>query len=165
MKFENLQDIQKYVEKITPELLTGKEIKDELSKRMNRSVRKHVYRAYRPTEYPRRKDDGGLSDVRNMQFTLWYVDNRIAHVLFENLTAGQDHYLPIYDFDVDTLDGYIITDVIEEGGEGGDWYLDGKWSYPRPFVAETIEDIKRNPKNLFQAIKAAYGRAGFGYKL
>lgn len=165
MKFNNLKDIQKYVEEISPAYLTGDDVGKVLRKTMRITVRETVYDYYRPKKYQRRRRSGGLSDINHMQWTHMSVSNHTVRLLFENLTPAQNHQIPIYGYYVDSLNGYYISDVIETGGEIEDWYrYGGKWSHPRPFVANTIKKIKQNPKELVNGVKLAYKRAGFDVK-
>lgn len=163
----SLDDLQRQLLRgdIINKVFGDKKIESILAKTMSRAVHDVVYRKYIPQEYKRRRNDGGLSDVRNMKITKVEVKNGKVRVLFENLTQGQTHYTPIYEQSHDSKYGEFITDVIEDGYKNeGDWYRQGKWSQARPFVQETIARIEANPTYLINAIKDSYRNLGFNVK-
>ena len=165
VQFKDLAHLQRYLEKNASKILNDKGIESILAKTMSQAVYDVVYGRYVPVEYERRRNEGGLSDVRNMHITKVEVKNGKVSILFENLTQGQAHYTPIYTYDTDSQHGKFITDVIEDGYQNtGDWYRQGKWSEARPFVQETISRIYQNPSYLIEAIKNAYRKAGFNVK-
>ena len=167
MQFKDLKSLQKHVEEIAPIYLTGSSVGDVLAKTMRNSVKEVVYKPRKPKKYKRRKNDGGLSDMRNMQWTSFSVKDGVLSLVFENLTTGQTHQIPIYDNPVDSMEGQYITDLIEEGAVGGsgEWYdYSGEWIAPRPFVADAIKKLKSNPAPLQEGIKKAFRKAGFKTK-
>jgi len=162
IQFKDLNQIQRYLERNAKQVFSDKRIESVLAKTMSQSVYDVVYGKYIPVEYKRRRNDGGLSDVRNMKITKVEVKNGTVRILFENLTKGQTHYTPIYEQPIDSLNGQFITDVINDGDFNGDnWYRQGKWNEARPFVQETIRRIEANPTYLIEAIKNAYKKLGF----
>ncbi|MCL1696258.1 MULTISPECIES: hypothetical protein [unclassified Lysinibacillus] len=165
VKFKDPNHLLRYLERgdIISTVFKNKSIENVLAKEMSKAVQDVVYRRYIPTEYLRRGNDGGLSDVRNMKITRVEVDNGKVRVLFENLTLGQGQFSPIYEHDYDSLRGQFITDTIEDGITEN-WYRTGKWSEARPFVQETISRIQANPLPLINSIKSAYKKLGFEVK-
>lgn len=162
VQFKDLDQIQRYFERNSNQVFKDKNIEKVLASTMSQAVYDVVYRKYVPVEYKRRRNDGGLSDVRNMKITKVEVTNGKVIVLFENLTLGQGHYSPIYEQSQDSLHGQFITDVINDGETNGNsWYRHGKWSEARPFIQETIARIEANPTYLINAIKNAYKKLGF----
>lgn len=161
----NLDDLQRQILRgdIVNKVFGDKKIESVLAKTMSQAVYDVVYRKYIPQEYKRRRNDGGLSDVRNMKITKVEVKNGKVRVLFENLTMGQTHYTPIYEQPIDSMHGQFITDTIEDG-ISDNWYRQGKWSHARPFVQETIARIEANPSYLINAIKDSYRKIGFEVK-
>lgn len=161
MQFKDLNSLQKFLERNSPFIMRNGEIKNALAKIMQKAVHDVVYDYYTPTAYIRLGDKGGLSDPRNMHITKVEIKNGVLQILFENLRAGQVHYIPIYGQDIDSLHGKFIVDTIENGFRDN-WYdPDGPWSDARPFVKETIKRIHDNPTHLINAIKLAYKNAGF----
>lgn len=163
VKVYSLKQAQQYLERNAPQVFSDKKIESILAKTMSQAVYDVVYSKYVPVEYKRRRNDGGLSDVRNMKITKVEVKNGKVTVLFENLTKGQTHYSPIYGYSVDSKNGEFITDVINDG-ISEDWYRQGRWSQARPFVQETIARIEANPSYLIEAIKSSYRKIGFEVK-
>lgn len=162
VQFKDLDHLQRYLERNSNQVFKDKNIEKVLASTMSQAVYDVVYRRYVPVEYKRRRNDGGLSDVRNMKITKVEVKNGKVIVLFENLTLGQGHFSPIYEQSQDSLYGQFITDVINDGETDGDsWYRHGKWSQARPFIQETIARIEANPTYLINAIKNAYKKLGF----
>lgn len=162
VQFKDLDHLQRYLERNSNQVFKDKNIEKVLAATMSQAVYDVVYRKYVPVEYKRRRNDGGLSDVRNMKITKVEVKNGKVVVLFENLTLGQGHYSPIYEQSQDSLHGQFITDVINDGEtDGNSWYRHGKWSEARPFIQETIARIEANPTYLINAIKNAYRKLGF----
>lgn len=159
-KFYNLKHLQQYLERNANQVFSDKKIESILAKTMTQAVYDVVYSKYMPIEYKRRRNDGGLSDVRNMKITKVEVKNGKVTVLFENLTKGQTHYTPIYTYNVDSKNNEFITDTINDG-ISEDWYQQGRWSQARPFVQETIARIEANPSYLIEAIKSSYRKLGF----
>lgn len=162
VQFNDINQIQRYFERNSHQVFKDKNIEKVLASTMSQAVYDVVYRRYVPVEYKRRRNDGGLSDVRNMKITKVEVKNGKVIVLFENLTLGQGHFSPIYEQSQDSLHGQFITDVINDGEtDGNSWYRHGKWSEARPFIQETIARIQANPTYLVNAIKNAYKKLGF----
>ncbi len=162
VQFNDIDQIQRYFERNSHQVFKDKNIEKVLASTMSQAVYDVVYRRYVPVEYKRRRNDGGLSDVRNMKITKVEVKNGKVIVLFENLTLGQGHFSPIYEQSQDSLHGQFITDVINDGEtDGNSWYRHGKWSEARPFIQETIARIQANPTYLVNAIKNAYKKLGF----
>lgn len=162
VQFNDLDQLQRYLERNSNQVFNDKNIEKVLAATMSQAVYDVVYSRYVPVEYKRRRNSGGLSDVRNMKITKVEVKNGKVIVLFENLTLGQGHYSPIYEQSQDSLHGQFITDVINDGEtDGSSWYRHGKWSEARPFIQETIARIEANPTYLINSIKNAYKKLGF----
>jgi len=167
MQFTSLEHLQRYLESNASKILNNTGIEDVLADFMSDAVKEVVYENYTPSQYIRREDDGGLSDVRNMHITNVEVKGGKVSILFENLTTGQTSFLPIYNHNLDSLHGKFISETIEKGIKDN-WYRPDvtddygrRPSDPRPFVEETIDMIRRNPQPLIEAIKRAYKKAGF----
>lgn len=164
-QFKSLAAIQAHLEKTMLETMNrSAQIERVLANEMSDAVRKIVYDAYEPEEYVRREEDGGLADERNMSITNVSVINKGVQLIFENLTQGQTHQLPIYDRDRDSLDGQFITDTIVEGLKSNWCVPGGEFSEPRDFVAETIRRLKENPTDLSNAIRSGLIARGIKVK-
>lgn len=149
--FTDLASLEREIQNTLPQLLINeKGIADVLKKTMNNAVNEVVYKHYLPTQYQRRKNDGGLSDIRLMQFTDAFMQGNEFYMIFENLARG-----------VDTLKGEYISETIENGLEENWAMPNGAWSDKRPFVYQTAQNIMANPSHLIDAIKKAFIKAGF----
>lgn len=170
-QFKDLASLEKYLtnEQLVNQVFKDKKVKSILAATMSQSVYRAVYGRYVPKEYKRRRNEGGLSDVRNMDFTKVEIKGNTIRILFENLTMGQTHYTPIYEHNLDSLHNQYITDTIVEGLDN--WYQinnengsRGAWAKPRDFISATVRNIKANPSYLINAIKDSYRKAGFTVK-
>lgn len=163
-QFKDLNSLEKYLKspQMTNKIFRDKKLKSILASTMSQAIYDVVYGAYVPKEYKRRRNNGGLGDVRNMNFTKVEVDGDKVRILFENLTLGQTHQV-VYDRTKDTLQGQFITDTIVDGVESN-WHKQGEWSEPRDFITETVRRIEANPSYLINAIKDAYRSVGFKIK-
>ena len=162
LKFTNLKQLTDYIKDPQTNYIvfSNENIRRRVATVMSRAVQEVVYNAYLPVEYKRRGKDGGLGDERNVQITdVKVIGNRVV-VSINNVTKGQNRFIPIYGRQRDSLDGQYISDTINEGIESN-WYATGEWSKARPFIQRTIENIRANPQPLVNAIKTAYRQAGF----
>lgn len=171
-QFKDLAHLERYLKSshVVNSIFRDKRVVEALRVEMSKAVHKVVYARYTPSRYTRRKDDGGLSDKRNMHITKVEVRGSNIVILFENLTVGQTRFIPIYSHNIDSMHGQFITDTIVES-KPEDWYSpnatddEGRVvSASRDFVSETIKNIKANPKPLIEAIKSAYRAIGLEVK-
>lgn len=157
-QFRNLRELEKYIKNNIPNtLLRDGNIERILKGTMQQSVYDVVYGSYVPQQYKRRRNNGGLADIRAMRITEAILDGNNFKLTFENLTRGND-----------TIKDRYLVDLIEIGADsykskfGIDaWESEGVWSEERPFVEETINRINANPKFLIDAIKKAFVKIGF----
>lgn len=153
-QFKSLKELTSHLKNNLPELiLQSDEFKNVLQTTMRKAVEEVVYDAYLPSTYVRRYErgvDGGLNDVNVMQITDAFMRGDNFTVIFENLAKGDD-----------SLRDEFLTDYIEEGIEDGWGNPNGEWSKPRPFVKETFENIKNNPRPIVNALKDAFRKAGY----
>ncbi|GAA0123166.1 MAG: hypothetical protein KID00_13890 [Clostridium argentinense] len=99
---------------------------------MKEKVYEEVYDRYDPSQYERRFDDGGTSDIRNYTHTIRFYGNKaIINVYNYTKTAyGRDY-----------VDKYIIE------GDKYDWensMIYRMQPYPRDFIGAVMNDIKNN---------------------
>lgn len=155
-KFKSIDALYEYAQNNIADLLLDSHFEDELSSMMTKAVEDYVYAAYSPTSYNRRDINGGLADPENSMITGINVDNGKIHIIFENLTQGNDN-----------LSGEYIGDLIEFGEGYKDKHWDnpnGQWAKPRPFVENMISDIQDNPTYLINALKKDLLGRGFKVK-
>lgn len=158
-RFTSFDQIEKYLKKMIPDGLgssAGNHVEDYLKDKMHESVHEHVYGIYTPEFYKRRGDNGGLSDKDHMVMKFPYVNSQgKIQIDFYNMTRAADgenrqHYL---------------SDFIETGSHHSiKWHKEGPWSQPRPFKERMVEDIKKDPTQLTNAVKKALKDMGFSVK-
>jgi hypothetical protein len=152
--FNNLDEIESYLQKNVMEILSrDASIERILAETMSQSVIDVVYGHYTPEQYDRRMDESGLSDVRNMVISDFFVKDGKVSIIFENLTEG-----------VDNMKGKFIGDMIEYGIKDLWNNPNGAWSEPRPFAQETANRINTDPSELLNALKTALMARGFTVK-
>jgi len=152
-QFRNLREIEKYLKDTIPnQIMSDGKVEDILRNSMRQAVQEVVYDAYLPEYYKRRGANGGLLDTDAMQITDVLMDGKNFKMIFENLAKGQD-----------SMKNEFIADTIEEG-IADNWQKTGVWSNPRPFVRETMNRIKSNPKPLIEAVKSSFINCGFKVK-
>lgn len=154
-KFKDLNSLEAYLQKnISQVLARSAEVERIMAEVMSQAVIDVVYAAYEPTQYDRRGDEDGLSDVRNMGITDFGINgNGDVFITFENLTEGAD-----------SMAGKYITDTIVEGRKD-DWNnSNGVWSEPRDFISETARRLQANPSELINAFKSGLLAKGFNVK-
>lgn len=153
-KFKNFDTMEAYLKKdIYNILFKSMDIERVLAETMAQSVSEIVYDAYEPTKYNRRFDNGGLADTRNMQITSVYLEGDAIKLTFENLTEGND-----------SMKGELITPTIVEGIEENWANPDGKWSWERDFISDTVNRLRGNPTDLLNAFRTALIKRGFQVK-
>lgn len=154
-KFKDLNSLEAYLQKnISQVLARSAEVERVMAEVMSQSVIDVVYGSYSPSQYDRRGDEDGLSDVRNMGITDFGINgNGDIFITFENLTEGAD-----------SMSGKYITDTIVEGRKE-DWNnSNGVWSEPRDFIGETARRLQANPSELINAFKSGLLAKGFNVK-
>lgn len=151
-KFKDLKSLEAYLQKNMMQVAArSADIERIVAEAMSQAVVDVVYSYYSPTQYERRMDDGGLSDVRNVGISDFGIkgDGSIF-VTFENLTEGND-----------SMEGKFITDTIVEGRQD-DWNNpNGKWSDRRDFIGEAARRLRENPQPLIEAFKKGLIAKGF----
>ena len=169
-KFKDLASLEAYLQKNIHHVMNrSAELERVLASTMSNAVYDVVYKAYTPEVYQRRGDEdgsgvgGGLADERNMYITSVEVVDGSVRLVFENLTQGNEDFIPIYGQPQDSLHGKFITDTIVEG-IAANWYETGEWSNPRDFVGETAKRLRDSPAELVQAIKNGLIAKGFSVK-
>lgn len=153
-KFKDLKSLEAYLQKNAMQVLAkSAEVERIMAEVMSQAVIDVVYGYYEPTQYERRMDEDGLSDVRNMGISDWGIKgNGDVFITFENLTEGND-----------SMQGKYITDTIVEGREQ-DWNRSGEWSNPRDFIGETAKRLRDNPQPLIEAFKKGLLAKGFNVR-
>lgn len=134
--FKNLKQLQKYADKQVQKAITSPILSSVFAQAMQESVDTEVYAYYQAQEYENRGDDGGLSDMNNMQFTSTLKIGNTYISEFENLTVG-----------VDSMEGKYISELIENGGTEGWANPNGIWTDPRPFAQATALRLNHSDYN------------------
>lgn len=118
MKFDNLDDLFRYIEKQTKDVMK-KEVADEAKQAMSEAVQASVYDAYVPKYYTRRGKNGGLADTDN--YDVYEIPNGIEVV---NNTPP------------DNGSSVDLDDIICNGL--------GQQPFPRDFYKEAIDILNRS---------------------
>ena len=150
-QFKDLKSLETYLTQAVGEIASNSmELEDTMAETMRQAVYDIVYDAYSPTQYERRADKGGLSDVDNMVITSADMRNGKVLLSFENITSG-----------VDTLEGKRLDDTINDGIAGNWANPNGSWSEPRRFIEETRERLQQKSGELTRELEKELKRAGF----
>lgn len=92
----------------------------EVKKLESENVREVVYNSYpSPSEYVRREEHGGLSDVNNMHHEIFAGGNMVV-LSVDNETMSNPAYMPNY------KDQFQIAGLVEYGNNNGH----GEYDYP-----------------------------------
>ena len=111
------------------------EVADAVTENMAEAVHTSVYDAYSPQYYKRRMNNGGLSDVRNIDVT--EIQNGIAVHDAASLDNGRNDY---------NLDEIIVYGL-------------GNQPFERDFYAETVERLQENQEHT-EALKQGLKKRG-----
>ena len=106
-----------------------------------RNISREVYAVYTPTTYPRRADDGGLTDPSNISVTPSESRNGIR------LTISNDTEPKGFDEAGENSD--FLAPIVEYGTGGKN-----PWEQPRPFMSATEQELKNGEliKNIIKEI-------------
>lgn len=152
MAIKNLKQLEAAINKKIAKALQT-EVAETAKRVMSETIKDVTYQQYSPTEYIRREDNNGLSDVRNMETTV-QDDNTIS---IRNMTEGNTSYPQSYDG--------LIDEIIVSGAgytwEGSQIY--GMQPYPRDFYADTVEELK-NTNELTYAMYKGLQKQGLNVK-
>lgn len=152
--FKSLASMELYLkERIADEIWKNQGIKDVIADEISQAVIDVVYTAHDPIFYERRMDNGGLSDVRNVDMSYIDIIGKSVSVTVENLTEGEDN-----------MRGKFITDMIEEGQKEKWNNPNGEWSEPRPFMETARERLREDDSKLRNEIKITLNDVGLKLK-
>ena len=150
-KFKNLSQLQAHLEKNVHKILSkSASVERILAEAMSQGVIDVVYEHYSPSVYERRGDEGGLSDVRNMEISSVTVEDGKVKLIMENLTKGND-----------SMSGEYISDMIIEGDESAWSNPVGAWSVKRDYITYTVDQLKNNPSELIEELKSLLKNKGY----
>ena len=138
MEVKSLKELEKELQKrIDYALLT--DVTDVVTEIMIEHINNDVYAVYEPRVYRRRMKNGGLGYPGNINGS---IDGDT--LIVENNTMA-DPYIFIAGIDIPVMSknaGKELTPIIEMGESYDfDW---GIYNTPRPFIHNTIEEIKTN---------------------
>lgn len=159
-QFNNIEDLQKYLQKQLSNIdFNSTNLKDITADTMYDVIMDNVYDAFNPSEYERRGDKGGFSDTNNMVFTDVQASDGKIRLKFENITTGND-----------SMYGEEISDTIENGIKNN-WdnpEVEDEYgrinSDPRPYVDDTIDELRYRENELTGALKKDLRNLGFDVK-
>lgn len=103
------------------------DVADVIKEEMSRHVHGDVYDAYTPVVDERRKDAGGLSDVRNFSAQVKVETGSEMELQVKNETPFQTGG--------DTQSGMTLSEVVQSGAENFNM------PFPREYVEKTQEDV------------------------
>lgn len=130
MAIKSMKDLIKVVKKDVVKKFNEERVQTKI-KNVNRlNVSKEVYSAYEPIRYPRRADDGGLTDPKNINVTASPTSTGVV-INISNDTAPKG-------FDAIGVENDFLAPIIEYGTGG-----DKPWEQPRPFMESTEQELKR----------------------
>ena len=158
MVVKNLKELERELRaRVDYALLT--DVAEVVTTVMTDHIERDVYDVYEQFMYERRHDNGGLDDVRNINSSI--EGNTL---IVENNTWAKPYYYNMntrkYELSINA--GKELTPIIETG-----WTYDiGNWDYygvPRPFIHNTIEDLRDNKYHVV-ALKQGLKRQGIEVK-
>ena len=157
---KNAKDLEGFLANtIANNLFFKSNLQDKAAEIMQERIIENVYNAYEPTEYERRGNDEGFSDMNNMQFTSVDVKNGNVRFVFENTTEGND-----------SMSGEEMTETFEKGLRDNWLYPDATDEYgrvvsaPRPFIDDSINDMNSRKGELIDAVRKDLRNLGFDAK-
>ncbi|TVY09972.1 hypothetical protein [Paenibacillus cremeus] len=146
--FNSLNELQKYIESQASKVLKN-EVAQTVTQEMSETIKEVEYPKYvshAENPYIRQMDDGGLSDVRNMQVEV--IDDNTISITNER------------------MDGTTDVAQIFATGIGYTWKNSEIYSmqpFPRNFYADTVERLLKNQKHV-EAFKQGMTRLGLNVK-
>lgn len=146
---KNAKDLEGFLANtIANNLFVSSNLQDKVAETMHENIIENVYDAFEPSQYERRGNDDGFSDMNNMQFTSVDIENGTVRFTFENTAEGND-----------SMSGRELTNMFENGARDN-------WNNPditdvygrvvsekRPFIQSTIDDLNSNKGELVEALK------------
>lgn len=137
-EFKSLAELNAYLQK-----QIDKSLQTDVAENTKDLIKKHVetdvYAKYSPTEYIRRKEDGGLLDDENYLITP--IENGVS---IENITRDDGYATPS---DPDRLVAPIVEDGVGYTWEWSKIYQ--KQPYPRPFIGNTRDELAKGKAKEF----------------
>jgi hypothetical protein len=139
--FNNLNDLQKYIQQQASKVLKT-DVAQVATQEMSDTIKEVEYPKYEPKTYVRQMDEGGLSDVRNMQVEV--IDDNTIQITNERMDGSRD-----------------VAEIFATG-IGYSWKNSEIYHlqpFPRDFYADTVERLKQNQKHV-DAFKQGMARLG-----
>ncbi|HEY8805730.1 MAG TPA: hypothetical protein VIM42_11625 [Clostridium sp.] len=135
--FNSMQDLEAFIlKKIQIAMVDTVAI--EVKQLESQNVKETVYNVYSPKEYIRREDNGGLSDVGNMEHETFKAGNMVI-LNVENKTMSNPNYNP------NGKSPFEITGLVEYGDNNGfgeyDYKSSSDYLDPRPFIEKTKQEL------------------------
>lgn len=124
-----------------------------LADSMSLAVHDVVYDYYEPYSYERRKNEGGLSDTRNMEIASVTIENGKVKLVMENRTLGND-----------SMANQFISDTIIDGISANWDNPNGRWTDKRDYISHSMNELRNNPQELVEILKAGLISRGLKVK-
>lgn len=147
--FKSVKELEEYLqEQIMDSLKT--DVAEKTIELEKEHVKIDVYKKYKPKEYVRRKEDGGLLDDEN--YLVEEIENGIK---ISNITRDNGYATPS---DPDRYVAPIVEDGVGYTWEDSEIYQ--MQPYPRPFIKETRKDLKKGKLKEFmkKALEKRFGK-------
>lgn len=139
--FKNMNELAQHLEKLAMKNLQN-EVAETVKQEMSETIKEETYNAYSPKSYQRREDDGGLSDVRNMQTAIVNANT----IGIKNETKGNAAYADARDgYDPGNIDEIIVY------GSGYRWTDSEIYKtqpFPRDFYSGTVSRLNQNGNHI-----------------
>ncbi len=152
-KLSNLKDIESYLRQKIDEVLSD-EVSKEVVKTESQQVKTVVYGNKEPSVYQRRKDNGGLSDIRNMVSIVKDGILEVKNITEVNPIKKSDGSYFNNAFPTD----YGLAEIVEYGNKNG-IIANPK----RPFTQATKDDLEESKKHI-EALKRGLKKRGVNSK-
>lgn len=142
----NKADLRKMYDKWVADCtsVVKEKVPPTMKQTLKKAIKMEVYAKYRPSQYERRKENGGLLDEENMDYEIKVEGNRIKLIMYS--TVRREYGSPEY------IDSVIVT------GKGYQWERSRIYQsqMPRDFykVAQEIiesEELRIKLKRVLQS--------------
>jgi hypothetical protein len=140
------------------------EVAESVKHEESKTIHETLYSEFQPHMYIRRRDNGGLSSIANMQTSNIKIDGYTATVNVKNITKGKawrnkqvtmiDNVQYIIETNLPNANGDYY-DYRSKNSPTGRFYLK-----PRPFQARTVSRLKANKAHLYAMRRGLMQRYG-----
>lgn len=156
--FKNLNKLFDHLQKQANRVLMS-DVAPVAKENMSEAIKENTYKEYvskaKVEPYERRGDEGGLSDVRNMDSKM-ISDNTLS---IKNMTTGNEVYRDSQGWDRGLIDAIIVY------GQGYHWSHSAIYQdqpFPRDFYEDTIERLESNQEHV-KAFREGMRKLGYKF--